>query len=356
MNENTQRDPPGERHISEPIILLDGIAILFIVEFHALFGQTDNLLFFLTRYLGYFGLSLFTFTAGYKIVLNHQNDLISRIFLGTYFSQRFIRLYKPYLGYTLLIFFPVIITYYFAFNVLHLSFPGITRLFNTLNTANMFTILAFFAGDNFVTGHLWYLIALICITAVCFTVIYLTDVRSLFIFFFPVAMLSLWLLTLADYFALGIVPKTIILIPSFIAGMFLAHSDNKNLSASTARAFFTVAFFILIIASTFIAGSPYSAVLIFLSGLLLPFFLPASFVYLNKITPINRFFHFAGTYSFAIYLFHLPLILLFLLRVVIDILHIHLFFIPLVLAVISMYLSVIVYLTLKKCRLNFLVE
>ena len=161
------------------------MAILFIVMFHAMIGQSDNPLFFLTRYLGFFGLSLFTFTAGYKLILSHHDDLKSRIFLGTYFLNRFVRLYKPYLGYTLLIFFPVIITYYLAVNVFHLSFPGITQFFDTVYTANSYSILAFFVGENPVAGHLWYLIALICITAVCFTVMYLSDTRSLFYLFFP---------------------------------------------------------------------------------------------------------------------------------------------------------------------------
>jgi hypothetical protein len=45
-----------------------------------------------------------------------------------------------------------------------------------------------------------------------------------------------------------------------------------------------------------------------------------------------------------------------LLRVVIDILHINLFFIPVILAVVSMYLSVIAYEIVGKCHLKFLIE
>ena len=182
---------------------MTGLPFFFIVIFHALFGQVDNPLFFLTQYLGFWGLSLFTFTAGYNLVFNHRDELDCKIFLGTYFFRRFVRLYKPYLGYPLLMFFPVLITYYLALNVLHLSFPGITQFFHTQYTANVFTILAFFIGDNLVTGHLWYLIAFIYITAVCFSVMYLSDIRSLFFLFFPVVMFSLWFLTITEYFALG---------------------------------------------------------------------------------------------------------------------------------------------------------
>ena len=344
--------------ISELIILLDGVAILFIVVFHAMIGQADNPLSFLTRYLGFFGLSLFTFTAGYKLVFNHQDDLKSRIFLGSYFFRRFVRLYKSYIGYTLLIFFPVLITYYLAFNVLHLSFPGIMQFFNTIYAANMFTILAFLTGDNPVTGHLWYLIALICITAVCFTIMYLSNIRSLFYLFFPFVVFSLWLLTTTGYFALGIVPRAIVLVPFFIAGMFIACTDTHNqiLAGYGAREFFPAAFLLIIIASAYSTDPSGRAILIFLSSLFLPFFLSTSFAYLKKITLIHSFILFSGTYSFAIYLFHLPLILLFLRRLVNDILHIHLFFMPLILAVAAIYLSVIAYMIVRKCHLNFLIE
>jgi peptidoglycan/LPS O-acetylase OafA/YrhL len=346
------------KHISELIILLDGVAILFIVTFHALFGQVDNPLFFLTRYLGFFGLSLFTFTAGYKLVFNHRDELEGKVFLGTYFFRRFIRLYKPYLGYTLLIFFPVLITYYIALNVFHLSFPGITQFFSAIYTANVFTILAFFTGDNPVTGHLWYLIALIYITAVCFTVMYFMDIRSLFILFFPFVIMSLWFLTITEYFALGIVPKTMVLVPFFIVGIYLAYNDtdNRAYTKTVAREFFPVAFLIIIVMSAFIPGTSGIAILVFFSSLLLPFFLCTSLVYLKKIAAVRTFLTFAGKYSFAIYLFHLPLILLILIRGVIDILHINFFFIPFILAVAAMYLSVIAYLIVRKCHLNFFIE
>jgi peptidoglycan/LPS O-acetylase OafA/YrhL len=346
------------KQFSELIILLDGVAILFIVVFHAMTGQAENPLFFLTRYLGFFGLSLFTFTVGYKLVFNHLDDLKSRFFLGTYFLNRFVRLYKPYLGYTLLIFFPVLITYYLAFNVFHLTFSGITQFFDTIYATNSYSILAFFAGDNPVTGHLWYLIALIYITAVCFTIMYLSDIRSLFYLFFPFVLFSMWLLTTTGYFSLGIVLKAIVLVPFFIAGMYAANTntDNKSLDGSGARKFFPVVFLLILITSAFIKGTSDKAVLIFLSSLFLPFFLSFSFAFIKKITLIHSGLLFFGRYSFAIYLFHLPLILLFLIRVFIDILNIHLFFMPLLLAVAALYLSVIAYLIVRKCHLNFLIE
>jgi len=347
-----------KKQISELIILLDGVAILFIVVFHAMIGQSGNPLFFLTRYLGFFGLSLFTFTAGYKLMLSHHEDLKSRIFLGTYFLTRFVRLYKPYLGYTLLIFFPVLITYYLAFNVFHLRFSGITQFFDTIYAANSHSILAFFAGENPVTGHLWYLIALIYITAICFTIIYLSDLRLLFYFFFPFTLFSMWLLTTTGYFSLGIVPKAIVLVPFFIAGIYIASTDtdNQNLAGYGARKFFPLVFLLVLITSAYISGTSDKAVLIFLSSLFLPFFLSFSFAFIKKNTIIHRSFLFFGRYSFAIYLFHLPLILLFLIRVFTDILNIHLFFMPFLLALAAMYLSVIAYLIVRKCHLNFLIE
>lgn len=346
------------KQISELIILLDGVAILFIVVFHAMIGQAGNPLFFLTRYLGFFGLSLFTFTSGYKLIFNYIYDLKSRIFLGTYFLNRFVRLYKPYLGYTLLIFFPVLITYYLAFNVFHLSFPGITQFFDRLYTVNIYTLFAFFVGENPVTGHLWYLIALIYITAVCFTFMYLSGIRSLFYLFIPLVLFSMWLLTITGYFALGIVPKAIILVPFFIAGMYIANTDtdSQTLTGHGVRKFFPAFFLLVIITTAYTTGTSDKAILIFLSSFFLPFFLSTSFTYLKKITLIHSALFFFGRYSFAIYLFHLPLILLFLIRVFIDILNINLFFMPLILAVAALYLSVIAYLIVRKCHLNFLIE
>lgn len=346
------------KQISEIIILTEGVAILFIVIFHAMVGQVGNPLFFLIHYLGFFGLSLFTFTSGYKIVYNHQNDLKSRIFLGTYFLRRFFRLYKPYLGYTLLIFFPVLITYYLAFNIFHFRFSGIIQFFDTIYTANIYSILSFFAGDNPVSGHLWYLIALIYITAICFTVMYLSDTRWLFYLFFPLVLFSMWLLTITGYFSLGIVPKAIVLVPFFIAGMYIANTDtdNQNIAGYGVRKFFPVIFLLILITSAVITDTSDKALLIFLSSFFLPFFLSYSFAFIKKFTLIHRSLLFFGRYSFAIYLFHVPLILLFLIRVFIDILNIDLFFMPFLLSVAAMYLSVIALLIVRKCHLNFLIE
>ncbi len=212
------------------------------------------------------------------------------------FSHRFIRLYKPYLGYTLLIFFPVLITYYLAFNVFHLRFSGITQFFDTIYAANSHSILAFFAGENPVTGHLWYLIALIYITAVCFTIIYLSDLRLLFYLFFPFTLFSMWLLTTTGYFSLGIVPKAIILVPFFIAGMYIANTDtdNQNLTGYGARKFFPLVFLLVLITSAYISGTSDKAVFIFLSSLFLPFFLSFSFAFIKKNTIIHRGFLFLG--------------------------------------------------------------
>ena len=54
----------------DKIIFCDGIAIFFIVLFHELGGQINNPLILLNPYLVTMGLSLFTFSSGYKLMIN----------------------------------------------------------------------------------------------------------------------------------------------------------------------------------------------------------------------------------------------------------------------------------------------
>ncbi len=55
---------------------------------------------------------------------------------------------------------------------------------------------------------------------------YLMDIRSLFILFFPFVIMSLWFLTITEYFALDIVPKAMVVRASSSRGIYLAYNDT----------------------------------------------------------------------------------------------------------------------------------
>lgn len=113
--------------IKNKIAIVDGISILFIVLFHEFGGihRTDAT--FLVRYLATFGLVLFTFSSGLKIGMNHFDELNNKTFISKYFVKRFARLYKAYVGYTLLAFVPLYCISYISIKYLNLKFDGITH-------------------------------------------------------------------------------------------------------------------------------------------------------------------------------------------------------------------------------------
>ena len=98
------------------------------------------------------------------------------------------------------------------------------------------------------------------------------------------------------------------------------------------------------------------SILIYFSCFLFPIFLLLIFDYVKKIKFLFPFLMFCGTYSFQIYLFHVPLVEAILSRSIIDILKIDYIFMPIVITILTMYCSVIVYKIVKKVRLNMLFE
>jgi peptidoglycan/LPS O-acetylase OafA/YrhL len=358
MNALPNSPVPVNQNKLELLLFFDGIAIVLIVLFHALIGEPGNIFYFFKDYSVYLGLTLFTFSAGYKLILNHADDIRKKTFLGSYFIRRCIRLYKPYLGYTLLMFFPLLIIDYCAWYILNLHFSGIATFFSALENMNIMHLLAFFVGDNPVTGHLWYLLALIIITAAVFTVLYFLDLRLLCYLAIPLFPVCLYLFTTAHFFEMEIAFRAFLLLPFFILGAWFAFHQQYRKSpwfASFSR-YFAIIFPVLMAASILVQDEVLNMVMIFFGCILFPFFLSSVAGLVKRVRPVHAFLQFSGLYSFQIYLFHLPLILLILLRASGDIMKINYFFMPFLITVAAIYLSVLAYLMVKRVHLAFLIE
>ena len=92
----------------DTLLIFDGIAIFFVLFYHAIGGYPDNPLSFFLPFIAPLCLTLFTYSAGYKLAYNHLTDLDQRPFLSKYYLKRFIKLYKAYLGYTILMLLPLL--------------------------------------------------------------------------------------------------------------------------------------------------------------------------------------------------------------------------------------------------------
>ena len=220
------------------------------------------------------------------------------------------------------------------------------------------SFLSFFLeGDNPVAFQLWYLIALIYISSICFTILYFLNIKWLFYLFIPFLFLSVLIQVLAIRSLPEIVYYTFFLLPFFIFGCFQAyhqHSPQDRLSGF--EPYFPALFLILMVISSILLIFFRNEILIYFSCFFFPFFISALFVYLKKIKIITSFFLFCGTYSFQIYLFHWPLVLPVVTRIIMDIFKIDYFFMPVVITILAIYLCVFSYKIVKKIHLNVLFE
>jgi peptidoglycan/LPS O-acetylase OafA/YrhL len=338
------------------ILLFDGIAIFFIVLYHALGAQPTNPLHSLNSYIVFLGLSLFTFSSGYKLMINHSDKLNEKKFLSEYYIKRFMRLYKPYFGYTLLMLFPVFLVNYIAIYVFHFDYPGLT-FFTTINNMNVFNFIIFLFGGNPIAGQLWYLVALVVITSVCFTILYFLDIKWLFFSFIPF-FLILCLIKIEVINNINIL-DIFTYLPFFILGCYSAYNHYYNKTTNWSKithSLFPVCFVILIISSILQQALIIRSILILFSCLFFPFFLLSIFDYLKKAKFVFSFILLCGTYSFQIYLFQGPIIMPILLRTTIYILKIDYYFIPVLISFLTIYLSIIVYGIVKKVGLNVVFE
>jgi peptidoglycan/LPS O-acetylase OafA/YrhL len=77
---------------------------------------------------------------------------------------------------------------------------------------------------------------------------------------------------------------------------------------------------------------------------------------LSNLKYLSDFFSICGEYSFYIYLFQWPLVLPILSRSLIDIAHISNFFMPFLITVLTIVISILLYKVLKAIRLNIIFE
>lgn len=348
----------------DTIVLFDGIAIFFIVIYHELVYYQNTPLFSLEPYLVYLGLSLFTFSSGFKLMINHSNELGQKIFLSKYYMKRFIRLYKAYVGYTLLTLIPLLIVIYFAIYIFHLDFPGITTILTKINNTNIFSFLKFLCGDNPITSQLWYLIGLIVITSICFTILYFLDIKWLFFSFIPFFLISLLIqsgmliqLGIIFYFPF-LISNVFLYLPFFIFGSFWGYNQQYQMGKwfQIAQFLVPIFFFIFIVSATILQNFINKSILIYFSCFLFPFFLLSIFDHVKKIKFLYSSLMFCGIYSFQIYLFHMPLILPIISRIIINILKIDYIFMPILITILVIFVCVIVYKIVKTIHLNILFE
>jgi peptidoglycan/LPS O-acetylase OafA/YrhL len=340
----------------DTILLFGGIAIFLIVLYHELVGQLNNPLISLNPYFIAMGLSLFTFSSGYKLMINHSNELDQRVFLNEYYMKRFVRLYKPYIGYTLLMVFPLLLISYLAINYLHLDYPGI-KILTFIDSMNSFSLINFLCGTNPIAAQLWYLISLIVITSICFTILYFLNIKWLFFFFFPFILISL-IIQFKDIYMSQQIAGVYFYLPFFILGSFSAYHHQYQMEKWT-KIFQIVmpAIFLILVLSTILSQNFIDkSILIYISCFFFPFFLFSVFDQMKKIKFLYSFLIFCGTYSFQIYLFQWPLILPIISRIIIDILKIDYIFIPILITILAIYVCVIVYEIIKKIHLNILFE
>ena len=333
----------------ERILFFDGIAIFCIVVFHELIRYPQNPFSSLTPYLVAMGLSLFTFSSGYKLMINHAGDISRKDFLGDYYLTRFVRLYKPYIGYTVLTVVPLIVITYLAIHIINLDFPTGTIFTRLLESANIFGILSFLGGVNPIADQLWYLVALLVIISVSFTILYFLNVRWFFLSFIPLLIISL--LIQSSVIQGGNILNFFTYAPLFIAGCFWAY---KNDWSQISHYCLAVLFLIFIAISAIVPAV--QSIGIYLSCFVFPMFLFSLPDAVNKTPFIYPFLMFCGTYSFQIYLFHQPLILHILSTGIIDILKINYFFMPVIVSILTIYCCVAVYRLTKAIHLNVIFE
>ncbi|WP_445474191.1 acyltransferase family protein [Methanococcoides methylutens] len=344
-------EPKFKNGIINRITLMDGCAILFIVLAHELEGTDTPDALFLNRYLAVFGLVLFTFSAGLKMSLNHFDEINDRTFLSNYFIKRFVRLYKAYIGYTLLAFVSYFSVLYISTHYLRLGFVDFNEWWGSLGLNELFNTLI---GVNFVSAHLWYLVALLVITSVCFSIIYYFNVRALFLFTFPLAIFDIvyW-----DHLMLQsmVLFKIMAYMPVYIFGIFsgryLIPHMNTNLFYGLSILFVVIFLFSVAYPESavfrydiLVYGSTFPLAMLFLSS------------YLLDLRYIDQLLLVCGNYSFQIYLFHWPLILPVLSRFVLGMLSLNYFIMPYFVTVLAIVSSIFAYKVVRRMRLNILFE
>lgn len=328
--------------------ILDGFAIVFIVIYHALGGLKTSDAIFISKYLVVFGLSLFTFSAGFKFGFNHSDELEEKKFLKKYFIKRFVRLYKPYIGYSLLISVPLFFVTYISVYYLNLDYKGANIFWTDLT---YYKLLYFILGKNFICGHLWYLISLIVITTLCFFILYYSNIHTLYIF-------ALILLTFEiiswDYLSQHseFWFRTTKYMVIYIFGIFCSLDERRE--SSKKMLIYSIAVTTLLLLSIY-----NSSIWINKYDFYSIMFPPLGYIlsdYLLKFGYISEWINKMGGYSFQIYLFHWPLVLPIIQRLTMNILKIDFVLVPYFVSFLAIILCIYVYKVTKKLKLNLFFE
>jgi peptidoglycan/LPS O-acetylase OafA/YrhL len=304
----------------EIITYISAIAIIFLLWFHimgtfrsndAVLSTWDQQLYPLIRIVG---LALFTFISGFKLFINHSDELIKKELSFSYIKKRVLRLGKAYIGFTIL---------GFAFLVLIYS----TRNHHMKYIQDIFTIenlKEFLMGDNPVINPLWYVYVLLFITLFFLIVLYYTNFRVLFGFlliflmtwiifsniqiFFPLALIFGFGMLYANFYLKKDRVWTVIfkiLSVSFIVIMIFLYAFTQNMNL------FNIDFSVFKPTYDFILR--YSWITLGITGVCfftdLILFIDGTFF--KKITLVQKLLLVIGTYSFAIYLFHWLVLLTF---------------------------------------------
>ncbi|AKB46594.1 hypothetical protein MSKOL_0817 [Methanosarcina sp. Kolksee] len=337
--------------IKDKITLIDGISIIFIVLFHELGGINRPDSIFLLKYLATFGLVLFTFSSGLKMGINHSAEINDKSFVSKYFVKRFTRLYKAYIGYTLLAFVPLYCISYISINYLNLNFEGIANFWNNLNIDGLFKTLI---GNNIVSYQLWYLIALIVITTICFTIIYYFQIDTLFYLGIPLLAFDIMYKDTLKLYP-SILFNIMMYMPAYIFGIAYGYKqlEQNKLSISYIISIVFVAIFTVSIIYPQSFASKYA---ILLYGITFPPFMMLFSRLLLNCKYLKKSLLLCGKYSFQIYLFHWPIILPVLNRFIISILNINYFFTPYGVAILTIIVCVYVYKVCKILKLNQIFE
>jgi len=337
--------------IKDKITLIDGISIIFIVLFHELGGLNRSDSIFLIRYLATFGLVLFTFSSGLKMGVNHSAEINDKSFISKYFVKRFTRLYKAYIGYTLLAFVPLYCISYISINYLNLNFESIMNFWNNLNIDGLFKILI---GNNIISYQLRYLLVLILITTVCFSIIYYFQIDTLFYLGIPLLAFDfIYKDTLNQY--PSILFNVMMYMPAYIFGIAYSYKqlEKNKLSVSYICSITFVAIFIISIVYPQSFAHKYA---ILLYGITFPPFMMLFSRLLINFKYLKGLLLLCGKYSFQIYLFHWPIILPLISKLTINILKINNFFTPYGVTVLAIIICVYVYKVSKKLKLNQIFE
>jgi peptidoglycan/LPS O-acetylase OafA/YrhL len=329
------------------ISIIDGFAIVFIILSHMnvdisrIAGNNK-----LGDQFALFGLILFTFSAGFKFVFNHNNRLIDNTFLKEYLRIRSIRLYKPYIGYSLMIIPFLYIAFLLQSRISYLqSFRGL----DFFNNGLIDIIYNFLTGHNPIAPHTWYLFTLFAVTITCFTLLYLVNnltpkYRS---FYSISALISLYLVSLLMD-NLPFLPRSFsFLLRTYIIGLLVAYlySNQRYLFPKAA---YTMAIL-------------FPLTYMFFPNRLLyewsfPMFIIIACNICVYIKVLSNAISYIGKNSFHIYLLHEPIIEPLLIVVFFMVLHINsITIIPIIVST-TILTSIILCVVLKKIKFNKIFE